>query len=274
MRSKLFFTTLLIIFLFSFNSQAQNGFSFHVGGVFPSGDFADDDYYKFNYEAEDENDEFIRFDEEGAADIGINAGVKYVFPLNENGLGVFVGADFCYNKLTKDAQEDFEEDFLDEFDLGSDDYSMDFDVTYLKYFNIPISGGLSYQTPINDQIIFFGQAGLTYNISKITDFELDFSFYESNEYESINYTFDEKYKFDPSKNIGFKLGGGLMYKNILFELNYLSLGSQDVDIDWEGEVDVHFQSEYYEEHYNMKRDGKYDLDRKVNLVTFTVGYKF
>jgi len=224
-KSNLIATLLLLLFFVTSNAFSQGDFSIHFGPSLPLSDFADDDLYD---------------DDAGGAGVGFGLGLQYVYPLTENGLGLFGGIDINYNGLQKDVKDDVEEMFED---MGI--YNADY--KFYKYLNIPISAGLNYTFEADEKISLFGNVGLTANFFKITDFVVEVT--------NVEITTE----FDLSYSIGFKIGGGIMVnKKTSIAINYLELGEHDI----EGK---------------MKGDGvseDIDTKQKVNILTLTLGFKF
>ena len=219
-KSNLIATLLLSLFFVTSNAFSQGNFSFHFGPSFPMSDFADDDM----------ND-----DDAGCAGVGLGLGLQYVHPLTESGLGLFFGGDLHYNGLKKDVKDDIEDMLPDNADI-----------TYYKYFNIPISAGLNYTFQADEDVSIIGNIGLTANFLNITDFVIEV------DNEEITA------EFDLANSIGFKIGGGILLKNkTSIEINYLGLGKHDI----EG---------------RMKYDGNSDdleIEQEVTILTLTIGFK-
>lgn len=217
----------VLIFFGAVNGFAQN-FSIHGGVGMPIGDFADDNGF-----LEDNGDG-------GGAAIGFNIGAKYTHPLSENGVGLFVGLDICYNGLASDVKDEL------------DDWIGDADVTYSKYINVPISAGVSYKSQSSGNIAFIGNAGLAINFMKVTDLEAAVD--DLDETISIG--------FDLANSIGFKFGGGVLLNDkTSIEITYFALGEHDLS----GSVNP----EEYEDYV-----GEIEKDQKVDLVTITIGFSF
>jgi opacity protein-like surface antigen len=218
-------TALLIALFLTGNLYSQSNFSLHVGPSFPLSDFGDDD---------------MDDDDTGGAGVGISLGGKYTYKLNDNGLGLYLGADFNYNGLKSSVKDDIEDEF--------DDMGVDVDITYIKYVNIPITAGLNYTFKANDQVSLFGDLGIGADFFKVTNM----TFEANNEEMEVNYKL--------STQLAYKIGGGLMIKDkYIIGIHYNGLGEHDL----KGE---------------MKYDGDTeDLDDsklKVSLLTFTFGIKF
>ena len=61
--------------------KANKGFSIHAGGAFPTGEFAKDNFPS------------VTDNEKMGSKTGFNVGIKYVFPIAPQNLGMFVSAD-------------------------------------------------------------------------------------------------------------------------------------------------------------------------------------
>lgn len=203
------------------NQPIQDIFSYHFGLAIPTGNFADDIGAR-----------------SGSAGLGLNVGIQYLYPLSKNGLSLFAGLDLNYNGLKKSVRDDAEDD------LDSDE-----DVTFQKYLNIPVSGGLHYTYILNEKVSLYGKGGLAVSFLKITNVK-------------YSYGGDElTYKYDLSTNLGLTLGGGLILNDkIDIALTYWGLGEHEI----KGEIDYD--------------DGDIEkLDRSKlddSLFTLTVGFKF
>lgn len=173
----------------NFDIQAQEEFTFHVGPAIPTADFADDDIYSSN---------------SGLAGIGLTVGLKYLKPLNDNGLGLFGGVDLIYNSWNKDAKDMWDDD---------DDVQ-----TFPKYFTIPLSVGLQYDYDIDTETAVYGRFGLAFSLSKQTNLKFDGG---------------DKYTFDLASGFGFLIGGGVkLNEKIELDLTYWALGEHDFDIEY------------------------------------------
>lgn len=226
MKQKIFFIILLFVLLISINLNAQDGYSFHIGGSFPSGDFAEDLYDD---------------DDAGGAGIGLNAGIKYVYPLNETGLGLFLGVDLHYSPLSKDSRDDIEEN-----------ENNDTEITFRKYYNVPISVGMNYQAEMNEKVALIGNLGLTANFLQISDVKVKNSYGETSTI------------FDLANSMGLLIGGGILINDkTTISINYYNLGEHDVD---------------YEHKYkygdSISYTQKDDFDLKVDIVTLSIGLIF
>jgi opacity protein-like surface antigen len=220
---KVFAFVLLSVCLIS-KSYSQGSFSFHFGPSLPISEFGFDD---------------IEDEDAGAAAVGLNIGLKYIYPLSENGLGIFGGIDFNYNGLQKDYKDDVEEfyEFIGIYDA---------DIKFYKYINLPITAGLDYSYQADDKIGVFANAGLALNFLKITDMEL-----KSN---GQTVTSD----MDLANSIGLKIGGGILInQKVSISIDYYGLGKHDID----GKAKTTGYSE------------DIDGELKVDLLTFTLGFR-
>ncbi len=86
----------LLSFTLITKTYSQGNVSIHFGPSFPVSDFASDD---------------IDDEDASGAGVGLNVGLQYIYPLSENGLGLFGGIDLNYNGLKSDVKDDVEELF-------------------------------------------------------------------------------------------------------------------------------------------------------------------
>ena len=161
------------------DSSRENGFlTFSFGFSLPSGDF----------------------DEYGGAATGLDIGLRYVYPLNNKGLSLCLGADFIHNGLTSEIKDN----------LASDYYS----VTPSRYINIPVIAGLDYTHKADEDVTVFMSLGIGPDFFKITDMTKNYSNGGTN-----------VYSFNLSTQFAYKLGGGFIVKDkYLISLFYNSLG--------------------------------------------------
>lgn len=219
---KLLAFTFLVVLFATTNSFAQGTFSYHFGVSVPNGNFADDSDGTRN----------------GAAGTGLNLGIQYVYPLSVNGLGLFAGADINYNGLKKSYRSDIE-----------DGLETDEEVTFFKYLNLPVSGGLNYTFKVNDKVSLYGKGGLVASFLKLTNMKWTYG----NE-EEID-------RFDLSTGLGYTIGGGFIINDkIELGITYFGLGTHEIT----GEADYG--------HGDTEKLGKQKID--VSLTTLTIGFKF
>jgi opacity protein-like surface antigen len=204
---------------------SQGNLSFHVGPSIPIMDFG----------TYDKND-----DDSWGAGIGVNVGIKYTYPIVNNWLGIFGGIDFNYNGLQKDMKDDLESDF----DLGILGKP---DITYPKYFNVPLTLGLNGTWELSDNFALLANGGIAFNFFKMTDFKLDYSGQEITT------------EVDMATNLGFKVGCGVLIgEHFGIDVDYYALGKHDL-----------------KEKFTAI-DATYEEDDEVNidLLTVTLGYRF
>jgi len=215
------FTAIVFAILLSMNAYSQNNCSFHVGAALPMGTFGSDS----------QND-----DNAGGAGVGFNLGGKYLYKLNESGLGLFIGGDFNFNGLKSSVKDDVKNTF------GSG-----VDVTYYKYLNIPVTAGLNYTYEANSLISLFAEAGVGADFLKVTDLTV-----EANGQKL-------EMSFDLSTQFAYTLGGGLMFNDkFMLGLHYFGLGDHNVG----GQAKLNGDSEDLE-----------SSKLKVSLLNLTLGIK-
>lgn len=221
---KLMISSTVIVFaiFLSGNLYSQSSFSIHAGPAFPQSDFGDDDIYD---------------DDAGGAGVGFNLGGKYIYKLNEKGLGLFFGADFSLNGLKSSVKDDIEEE------VGTD-----VDIKYYKFINVPIIAGLNYNFKANEQVSLFADLGIGADFFKVTNMTLEA------ENEKL------EYNFDLSTQLAYKFGGGLLIQDkYIIGLHYNGLGKHNV----KGEMK-----------YDGDTEDLNDFELKVDVLTLTFGIKF
>ena len=215
------FTVILFAILFSAKAYSQSNCSIHAGAAFPMGVFGSDNY----------DDEYS-----GGAAVGFNLGGKYVYTLNETGLGLFIGGDFNYNGLKSNVKDDLKSAF-----------SPGVDVSFYKYINIPVTAGLNYTYKANSQVSLFGELGVGADFLKVTNMTAEAN---GQKVEMV---------FDLSTQFAYTLGGGLVLSDkYMLGLHYYGLGDHNVG----GTMKYNGDSE--------------DLDKnkiKVRMLNLTLGIK-
>lgn len=210
-----FFLAMLCI---SMQSSAQGNLSTHIGPSFPMGKFADDEDAEFD----------------GAAGIGLGLGAQYVYPLNDNGLGLFGGLDILIHGIKKEIRDDYIEE------------NPDSKFKFESYINIPLSAGIHYAYPVKDNLSLYGKLGLTASFLKMTKFLWE----EEGDDDYIE-------KYDLSTTVGILFGAGVVL-NEQIELGFsiMSLGKHKVNGEFE---------------YGTNND-TFDFERQVSLFNLTFGY--
>lgn len=212
-----------LILLVVTSSSAQGTFSYHFGLSFPSGNFADDDYDKL-------------WERSGGAGMGLDLGLKYLYPLNSNGLNLFAGVDLNAFALKKDIRDDFE------------DINTKADITLPKYLSLPISGGLNYKMKVNDKVSLYGEGGIALGILKMTNYKAE---------EGSDET---KQVFDLATNAGYKIGAGLILNDKMeIGITHFGLGKYSID------------NEVKSDHQTEKGD---DIAIRVEYTMLTLGFYF
>ena len=241
--------TMIVAALMFVSSQlfAQTNVYLNLGGVIPTGDFADGDETGFGLVSEDFT--------EGGAGMGFAAGLKFKFNTGLKGLGVILSLDGIYNGLNADVRdlfEDFETELEEEYN--------DFSLKTPKYLNIPLMVGANYTYGINSKIGVYGEAGLGANFRYITNFGMEVK--EAGNKASI------KYEYDPALTFAYQLGAGLeINEKITVGVNFYNLGNGKVS----GKVK-------YKESYNGVSDSdseKFKYKRVTpTMVMLRIGFKF
>jgi hypothetical protein len=199
--NKILSVLLMLVFTASL-SFSQSKISFHAGASFPVSDFG-----STNIENEDAK---------GAA-TGINFGLNYLYPIGKSGLAAFAGVDFMFNPTSNKYQDEIYASAGAIFSSAG----TSFDISFSRYFSIPISVGLQYEAPITDKITLFGNAGLTASFLKISDQEMNLNLGFFN--------IEMKEEFDMANSFGFKIGAGVLFDDkISLGLNYFNMGKYSV----------------------------------------------
>ncbi|KAA3621542.1 MAG: hypothetical protein DWQ02_27510 [Bacteroidetes bacterium] len=121
-------------------------------------------------------------------------------------------------------------------------------VKFPAYLNLPFGAGLKYMFESDKDISIFGNTGVAISFLKMTK-------YRRKEAGVVVSTT----KYDLSTSLGFQIGVGVVLKNdVEVSLNYIGLGNHDI------------QGEYDNEPYS----GTFELKRKIDILTLTVGSKF
>jgi hypothetical protein len=225
------FKVLFVLFILSTVSLiAQSKSEIQIGLATPTGDFADDD-----------EDDAV-FNGSGYAATGFFLGYKSLSPLSTKGLFWTLSVGVMYNDLSSDLKDDLEESIEDYYDG-------DYDITYLKYLNIPIMVGLQYEQPMSEKIKLYGEAGVGVNILKLTNMSTSVEDYEST------------YSFDPSIKLGYKIGGGVLIKDkYTISMVYTGLGSHKVKYTYEEDGD--------------SDDDKFEKSLSISSLNIMFGIRF
>ena len=177
----------------AYSQKSDGGFSLHLGGAFPMGEFG---------EETTDLDEYEKF----SASIGFNVGIKGKIPLQVKGLGIFISGDFIFNGL-KGKIKDYYDEAATEYD----------ELQRCRYINVPMFVGLNYKYNINSQFGIWCEGGLGVDIRKITSVK-----YVSGD-ESI------KMKYNMQASFAFQVGGGIMIKDVFsIGVHYYGLGKSKI----------------------------------------------
>jgi len=175
----------------------DGGFSIHFGGVFPLGDFKDDDADKW------------LFDGTSGASVGFSLGFKQKIALPVNGLGIFVSGDIIFNGLAGDVKDMF------------DDWEDDADVKRPRYLNIPVFVGMNYKYSVSPTFAVWFEGGVGPNFRKITDLEVSETYYGTK--------YSTKVAFDLATSFGGQIGGGIMINDLFsIGMHYYGLGKTKI----------------------------------------------
>lgn len=238
--------------------RAQLDVSFHLGMLFPRGDFAasriDDGVIAWNSETE-----------RAGAGSGFSAGLNFRYnDYYAEGWGIIATADLFFNTPNSDV-EDWEKDVI--FELEEQEELTDFGVTVPHYINIPIMMGLNYQYCYADNIKIWGEAEIGVNIGALTNFKL-FRSGEYDYYDSYDYEYTTIYSYTPNASFAFQFGAGIMtHDRYSLGVHFYSLGSQKIK-------GKHLEEHFFNgEHYSYKEDFSF---KSINpkLLTISVGYHF
>ena len=176
----------------------------------------------------------------GGAAVGLNIGLKYVYPLSESGIGFFGGVDFHYNGLKQGVKDDVEKFYRG---LGINNA----DIKFYRYINVPVTAGLNFTNTVDEKVSLFANAGLAINFLKITDMVV----------KANGQTVTTS--MDLASNVGFRLGGGVLIDDkYSVSLDYMGLGTHDI----KGRVKV----------LGMSQD--IDVKGKIDIINLTFGVRF
>ena len=231
-KNVLFCLIVVLAMLASPATFSQSSFSLNLGPAFPLSDFGDDDYF------ED--------DDAGGASIGADLGLHYRYQFSDMGFGFTAGLDIMYNGLKGDIKDDIEDEL--------DNYYEDYDISYMKYLNFPLMFGLDYRYEASDNFSVFGGVAIGPDFLKMTNEKLEYEDYYGENMEEVI-----SYKMSPG--FAVKFGGGvLINKKLIIGVDYWSLGSHEI----EGEYEIDGDSEDFE----------YDDELKISMLTLTLGIEF
>ena len=234
-RSSINIITLIIIFLFvSVNPvNAQDGkkgqWGLFGGLGLPTGDFGGDNI-----------SEGVSID--GFAAMGFAIGAEYIIPLNSPGLGIIISPSLIINGFDASA-----------FEKAWDNEGYDHDVSGSSWMNIPLMGGIHYQQAGDSPTSFYGFAMAGINLVNGPTIDTEYT-------GNANGT--EKIEIGSGTSFGFCFGGGLvMNDKYTFSLRLYSLGSPELDLDYDDEWETGSRSESAE------------VDFSISIILFSVGMR-
>lgn len=201
----------------------KDGFSLHLSGVFPNGDFGDVGYTSIGSSPSTTSIG-------GAASTGFGLGVKYQRSISLiKNLRGHVEADIMYNPLQGEMKDVIEEEILPGVELLSNSVSIS------KYLNIPLMTGLNYSFDLAEKIKLYGELGVGLNVRLITktsaEYEYEYPYWDSETGEETTRIAKDKdkYKFNQAVSFAYQVGVGvLLSEKLSVGLNYYNLGSAKV----------------------------------------------
>jgi hypothetical protein len=155
----------------------------------------------------------------GAAETGVNFGVKYIFSPATKGLSFTLGADCLLNDLNQDGKSSMESMMKNALTTSLQPYTYsNFSINHLSYLNIPVFAGVEYKLPVDKLTSLYLNGGLGPNYSKAGDMSVGFNFqgYDAKMTES----------FESKIGFAYQLGIGLLFQNqysVHFGYNALGL---------------------------------------------------
>lgn len=215
-------------------STETPSFQIHVGAAIPIGDFGGGDIKKNSIGSK-----------YGFAGTGFNVGAKYYHPIaSAKNLSLIFGLDFYYNGLNSDMKDLKEE--------AEDDET---EIKLPSYINIPLTGGVNYSYPINNNLSIFGEAIIGVNYSKMTSWKEEESDYES------------ETSFDAAFGFSYGLEAGILInKKYSISVRYNNLGSYN----YKGKY-----TEIYEDEEESEKFKKaFDKKKSISNITIAVGVNF
>jgi hypothetical protein len=224
----------------------DGGFSFHVGAAFPMENFGE--------ESNSPSNAFTIGD--FSASPGINVGLKGKFPIAmNNGLGVFISADFMYNGL-----KGLLKDYYENLEISRTD------VTRHKYINIPLFAGLNYRYDVTTTFGLWLEAGMGPDFRIITRHETSGQI----ENAQVVSSYYNKYSYKMQTAFGFQVGGGVMLNDqISIGIHYYGLGRAKIKEEYRKEELFSNQTPQVE-----IEDRIYNKKSAQNILAIRLGYHF
>jgi len=185
------------------NSQLmQKGqLSLHAGAAFPQGEFG-----------ETTGDEFVG--DSGFATTGLTVAGEYTYPTGTPGLGIVGSISVIANGM--DGNEAFEVDEDDEVDISSG-----------YWINVPVMGGVRYETEVSPTADLYGIGQVGININRGPTVEIS---YDDSSGEISHSTVT---------STGFTIGAGVVFNDqINASIRYLNLGTPEITAEEEFQDDT------------------------------------
>lgn len=190
------------------------------GAMFLSAAFPMKDYAEY-----DDGFALISDEDDAAASLGFNAGVKWYFNMGVPGLGVLLSIDGFYNGLN-DGAKNFYKNRENALDLLGNNVT----ISTPKYFNVPVMLGLNYMHHFNSNLGLFIEAGAGGNARFITSYS-----------ESYKDVLSEKHtgnvNYETALSFAFQVGAGLeVAKNLVIGCSFYNLGKAPVKAEKTGNI--------------------------------------
>ncbi|MDR2145540.1 MAG: PorT family protein [Tannerella sp.] len=232
------FLFLFVCLLGASSAIAQTKSEIQIGVAIPGGDFADDDF----------DDAIFNEGKAGGAATGLSVGYKLLSPIGSENLFWTISAAFIYNGLNSDWKDEIEDDVEDG------------DVTFPKYFSIPLLAGLQLEKQVAETMGLYAEAGIGLGLFKATDLKADGS--------EDGYRFESETSFDLATGFTYKLGAGLIINDkYTVGLSYLNLGSHRL------KYKTKYDETYEGESYNESEDGKLKK-LSISHIGISLGFRF
>lgn len=190
------------------------------GAMFLSAAFPMKDYAEY-----DDGFALISDEDDAAASLGFNAGVKWYFNMGVPGLGVLLSIDGFYNGLN-DGAKNFYKNRENALDLLGNNVT----ISTPKYFNVPVMLGLNYMHHFNSNLGLFIEAGAGGDARFITSYS-----------ESYKDVLSEKHtgnvNYETTLSFAFQVGAGLeVAKNLVIGCSFYNLGKAPVKAEKTGNI--------------------------------------
>jgi len=190
------------------------------GAMFLSAAFPMKDYAEY-----DDGFALISDEDDAAASLGFNAGVKWYFNMGVPGLGVLLSIDGFYNGLNEGAKN-FYKNRENALDLLGNNVT----ISTPKYFNVPVMLGLNYMHHFNSNLGLFIEAGAGGDARFITNYS-----------ESYKDVLGEKHtgnvNYETALSFAFQVGAGLeVAKNLVIGCSFYNLGKAPVKAEKTGNI--------------------------------------